>query len=296
VSVRTIAVAALVVSVVAGTLADRPPSNPAITLGGYRVLAADFHTHSSTWSDGGLTPFGLVLEAERQRLDVIAITGHMQVADAKAGRWFSRRVGGPTVLVGEEIVAPAHHVIAAGIHDVVSWRLDVASTADEIHRQGGIAIAAHPLPDFWPAYDDAAMRRLDGAEICHPAIFSEKDAQENLERFAARGNMAAIGSSDFHGGGPMGACRTYVFARDNSEEAILEAVRAHRTVVYGKSAKPYGDPALIKLAADDGRIPALEAARAAGHGGWLDWISRIAGVSGLAGLVAFRRDHARRHI
>ena len=91
----------------AGTVIDRPRENPPLTVGGYRVLAADFHTHSTTWSDGGLTPFGIVLEAERQGLDAIAITGHNQVSDAKAGRWFSRIAGGPTVLVGQEIVSAA---------------------------------------------------------------------------------------------------------------------------------------------------------------------------------------------
>src|SRR5947207_12872121 len=84
----------------------RPVARPPLTIGGYRVLAADFHTHSATWSDGALTPFGIVLEARRQGLDAIAITGHNQVSDAKAGRWFSRIAGGPTVLVGQEIVSP----------------------------------------------------------------------------------------------------------------------------------------------------------------------------------------------
>ena len=79
-----------------GSPAVRAP----IDLGGYRVLAADFHIHSSTWSDGALTPWGLVLEAERQGLDAIAVTAHNEVADAKVSRWFSRLIGGPTVLVG----------------------------------------------------------------------------------------------------------------------------------------------------------------------------------------------------
>ena len=95
-------------AIAAGTLADRPRLNPPLTLGGYRVLAVDFHTHSSMWSDGALTPWGLVLEARRQGLDAFAITAHNETWDAHVGQRFSRLVGGPIVLVGEEIVRPSY--------------------------------------------------------------------------------------------------------------------------------------------------------------------------------------------
>jgi predicted metal-dependent phosphoesterase TrpH len=156
----------LVLAIVAGTLADRPRPNSPLMLGGYRVLTVDFHTHSSMWSDGTLTPWGLVLEAERQGLDAIAITGHNETWDARVGQRFSRLIGGPIVLVGEEILWPTHHVIAAGISKTIGFRQSAASAIDEVHSQGGVAIAAHAFPDYWAAWDSAAMERLDGAEIC----------------------------------------------------------------------------------------------------------------------------------
>jgi hypothetical protein len=79
----------------------------------------------------------------------------------------------------------------------------------------------------------------------------------------------------------MGLCRTYVFAADNSEQAILEAVRAHRTVVFGEEGRAYGDPALLPFADRlRDRAPASNS-----RGSVLDWISRISGVAGLAGLI-----------
>src|SRR5882672_63719 len=164
--------AVLMLAITAGTLADRPRPRPPIVIGGYRVLAVDFHTHSSTWSDGAVTPWGLVLEAERQGLDAIAITGHDQTSDGQLGYWFSHMIGGPIILRGEEIIAPKYHLIAAGISETISFRQSAASAIDEVHRQGGIAIAAHPGPDWWAGYDKPAMARLDGAEICHPLIYS----------------------------------------------------------------------------------------------------------------------------
>jgi predicted metal-dependent phosphoesterase TrpH len=280
---RAVSIGLLFAGTVAGTIADRPERLEPLVLGGYRVLAADFHIHSSTWSDGALTPWGLVLEAERQGLDVIAITGHNQVSDAKVGGWFAGLIGSPVVITGQEVVAPGHHVIAVGIEQVVDSRQNVGEQIQAIHQQGGVAIAAHPLPQFWPGFDAAAMARLDGAEICHPMVYGKDANQLALERFAARGHLAAIGSSDFHGLGRMGMCRTYLFAADTSRGAILDAVRARRTVVYGEKGRAYGDPSLVHLAES---YPALrERAVHDPAPTTLERISRLAGLLGLAGLV-----------
>lgn len=274
--------ALLAAAVIVGTAIDRVPQREPIALGGYRAVAADFHIHSSTWSDGALTPWGLVLDARHQGLDAIAITGHRQTRDAQWGRWFSEQIGGPTVLVGEELPEIPHHVIAVGIEETVDSTLDVAAQIDEIHRQGGIAIAAHPGPMFWKGFEPV-MDRLDGTEVCHPAIYEYDEAQDVLAQFAQRASAAAIGSSDFHGFGRLGLCRTFVFARDNSAPAILDAIRARRTIVYGLNGRAYGDPDLIRLAADDGRLPA--AARPDYPVSWLDRVSQLLGLAGLALLI-----------
>ena len=129
------------------------------------------------------------------------------------------------------------------------------------------------------------MNQLDGIEICHPAIYSYADAQSTFERFAQRTRAAAIGSSDFHGLGRLGICRTFVFARDTTAEAILEAIRARRTVVYGRDGRAYGDPDLITVAAADGRLPA--ATRRDYSPSALDRVSQVLGLAGLAGLITF---------
>jgi hypothetical protein len=143
------------------------------------------------------------------------------------------------------------------------------------------------LRSFWPSFDEAALSRLDGAEICHPLIYRSADDQRTFDAFAAQGSFAAIGSSDFHGLSRLGVCRTFVFARDNSADAIVDAIRAHRTVVYGLEGQAYGDPALIALAAT--RPELRESATIDAPPSAADWISRIAGLAGLIGLVAVWR-------
>jgi hypothetical protein len=59
---------------------------------------------------------------------------------------------------------------------------------------------------------------------------------------------------------------------------VLDAIRAGRTVVYDRG-RAYGDPELIRLAAEDGRLPRIDPA--ALSTGFSVMLSRIAGIAGL---------------
>ncbi|HTX35447.1 MAG TPA: CehA/McbA family metallohydrolase [Bryobacteraceae bacterium] len=265
----------MAVSLAAGSLEPySPPRARQCQAGGYQVLAADFHVHSFPLSWSTLSPFDTVLEARRQGLDAIAMAGHNNVWVAQWGRWFSRRIGGPIVLVSEEVHAPSYHMIAVGIERAVSWRQPAARAIDEIHRQGGIAIAAHPIADYWPGWDAEAMRRLDGAEVVHPVEFHDPEARLQLREFFARRKLTAIGSSDFHYSERMGMARTYVFVTERSERGVLEALRQGHTVVYDRDGQAFGDPDLIKL----GVVPKLTAPPPSGL--W-NHVSLATGVLGL---------------
>jgi hypothetical protein len=230
-------------------------------------------------------PFDTVLEARRQGLDIIAMTPHNSVWVARVGRWFSRVAGGPTVLVGEEIVSPRYHLLAVGIQSSIGWRRSAASAIAEIHKQGGIAIAAHPVSSYWPGYDRQAMRTLDAAEVLHPIIYMHAGAYAELQEFYERARITAIGDSDYHGLGPMGLCRTFVFARDDSKDAILDALRTGHTVVYDREARAFGDPKLIRLAGQDPRFGELRAALSGP--GLLIKVSSAGAILGLLGLLLF---------
>ena len=224
----------------------------------------------------------MVIDARYQGLDAIAITGHRQTLDAKWGRWFSEQIGGPIVLVGEEIPEIPHHVIAVGIHTTVDSALPIREQVDEIHRQGGVAIAAHPGQFFWPGFEPV-MDRLDGTEVCHPATFDYPQFRPEIEEFNRRTGAAAIGSSDLHGPGRLGMCRTFLFVREASAAGILEAIRAKRTVVYGRDNQVYGNPGLVRIAEADGRLRRM--ANTDYPMSLFDRLSQILGIAGFALLI-----------
>jgi hypothetical protein len=204
--------AILTAALAAGTWRDRRPAIPHVVLSGYEVLAVDFHVHTHPLSSATLAPWDVVTEAPRARLDANAVTPHDHVLPAKVARWFSSLVDGPIVLVGEEISASQCHLLAVGIDHTIEWGRRASRTIGDIRRQGGIAIAAHPLPGRWPGCDEAAAR-LDGSEVVHPIMFGREENAAALRTFNARGRwrrLAAATSTSGSSGwrGPTCCART----------------------------------------------------------------------------------------
>lgn len=278
--------ASFVAALALGTVADVPKPSVARQVGGYHMLAADFHVHGFPFTWSTLSPWDTVIEARYQGLDVLTMTPHQHVWAGKLGRWFAQRLDRPLVIVGQEIVSRQYHMIAAGISRTVPGTLPAARAIEEVHRQGGVAIAAHPYGNTWMAYDDEALRTLDGSEIVRPEAQHDERMAAELRGFFGRGSLAAIGSSDYHGFGLLGYCRTYVFARARTADAVIDAVREGRTVVFDRD-RAYGDPELIQLASgipelqrDIPQLPAPGAARL---------FSRLATLLVLVAVVLFNR-------
>jgi hypothetical protein len=265
--------------IVAGTVHDREPAREIPRAGAWFVLSGDFHVHAFV-GDGGVAPWELAREARRRDLDVIAVTNHNQVLAARlAAR--RRGPGPPIVIVGQEVTAPQFHIVAAGIREVIDWRLSASDAIRAIHAQGGLAIAAHPVPQSWRADDPAALILLDGSEAAHSAAIRSSRARRDLAEFfsgaaAHNPSLAPIGSSDFHFGGGLGQCRTYLFVDDISEAGVLEAVRAGRTVAYDGHGRFSGDPERVRVVESivAERPPPVRA----------DFLSRLASWVALLGL------------
>ena len=239
-------------------MTDTRRPSPARVLGDFHVLAADFHVHMFPLGWSTLAPWDTIVEARHQGLDVIALVPHNITWLAKIGEWVAQFIDGPMVIVGEEITAPDYHLLGVGIDRAISARLTVTEAIAEVHRQGGVAIAAHPYENAAAAFE-VALRDLDGVEVVRPEAQNDPRLGAQLRAFhdrarLAKGGITAVGDSDYHGTGPMGYSRTYVFARERTTAAVLDAVRDGRTVVYDRDVV-YGDPAMIQLAAEAGGLP-----------------------------------------
>jgi hypothetical protein len=289
------AAALAALGLIAGAVIEDPPASPPARRAGYLVLEADFHAHTR-FSDGFLSPFGLVLHARHRGLDAFAITEHNVLFPAQMGQWFSERIGGPTVLAGEEVTTGSFHVHGIGLTRRVDASQPLDRVLDDIRAQGGVAIAAHPVKRYWPAFTPV-RDRLHGSELMHPIAFGGRDRsgwQWNdmlafYEDARADGfRLTAIGSSDYHFFSPLGITRTLVFAERNDGPAILDALKAGRTVVYDLTGRAHGDPELIAALT---REPYALRPQDYGYrgSGSFDRVARLLGWLGVLGLVLLRR-------
>jgi hypothetical protein len=248
--VRAASAALFLLGLVLGTLAPAPAPRTAPTFDGYTILTADFHVHASP-GDGALTPARLRDQAARYGIDVIAVTNHNQLHAARLMGWRDRRSLDPIVILGAEVTNPNYHLIAVGISRPVNWDQPAARAVDDVHAQGGVAIAAHPTHDYSRGWDDEAVARLDGVEAAHPALGESAEIERQITEFVERARalkpgIASIGSSDFHVHDRIGRCRTYVFVRERSASAVIDAVRAGRTVAEAADGRLFGDPELVQ--------------------------------------------------
>jgi hypothetical protein len=285
---RTLAASVLVAGVALGTLSDRLPRRLPLRAGDYWILAGDFHVHAFP-GDGGLAPWTLRDEAAHAGLDVIAVTNHNQVLAARLARWVTERSDGPIVLIGQEITNPAYHMIAIGIERTVNADQPAAGAIDDVHAQGGVAVAAHPSRGFRGYEDDVAVARLDGAERAHPSMHSDETERKDYAAFFDRARLlnpriSPIGSSDFHATSMLARCRTFVFARERTSAGVLDAIRNRRTVAADGDGRLYGDPALVGLVQD-----AAPAGRSDEHPVWRRVSVALAWLGVLGVLLCRRR-------
>ena len=198
---------------------------------------ADLHLHTS-YSDGWPSPAEVVDHVTLETsLDVIAITDHDTIEGAFRAAEHSERTGGVSVIVGEEVSSRQGHILGLFLERRIPPGLSAAATVDEIHNQGGLAIAAHP---FWRTRRMA--ERLGGpvhgigwlaAELDFDAVEVENStpglgfANILARRLAEGAGCACVGGSDAH---------------------ILEAVGKAATVFNGRS------PRALRSAIENGKV------------------------------------------
>lgn len=240
-----------------------------------RWYAGDFHVHSLESGDARPSLDDVAALARSRGLDFVALSDHNTsahydfIADAQA------RHPGVLLVPSVEFTTYQGHANAFGATRYVDPRIGfgevtLASAIAEYAAQGAIFTINHPTLDIGSgcigcAWDLPLSREGVGAvEIgvggwdTTGALFDEA-AIAFWDRLCDRGlHVTAVGGSDDHRAGvnlnqtqsPIGDPTTMVLAENLSVPALLDAVRAGRTVV--KLRGP-GDPMIVLEATGDRR-------------------------------------------
>lgn len=203
---------------------------------GLRWYAGDPHNHS-IHSDGSLSLPELATEGLLSGLDFLGVTEHNTVSHHRFLRGLSLEYG-ITLIPGQEVTTHLGHANAWGRIGVVDFRQPGNTWASQARVNGGFLTINHPISDdcSW-LYDS---RDVDGIEIFHSTWYKQLRETSILAWHALFSQLSVprtlIGGGDFHRPNtPLrpGLPTTWVAARDNSEEAILEGMRLGRTAITG---------------------------------------------------------------
>lgn len=198
-------------------------------------LLFDLHVHTS-FSDGFLSPEQIVVLAQRKGLSGLAITDHNTIKGAIQAKNFikNNRIENFKVLVGAEISTTKGHIIGLFLKEDINSR-DFRTVVEEIKKQGGIVVAAHPvrIPLFNrirkkpliklpPEY----FKFLDFIEVWNSQ--NRKLANALANSLALQHKKPALVGSDAHFSWELGRAKIRVHVNDITNEAIKASLLQQR--------------------------------------------------------------------
>lgn len=140
---KTTAVAVVIVGFGVATFAALPPARSVLNEQGFTPpVRGAFHVHTSR-SDGSGTVEQVAAAAARAGLDFVVLTDH---GDATRLPTSPAYHSGVLCIDAVEISTSGGHLVALGLSDRSPYPLggEPRDAVEDVHRQGGMAIAAHP--------------------------------------------------------------------------------------------------------------------------------------------------------
>jgi len=201
-------------------------------------MKIDLHLHTTGSVDGVHSPKTMVLAAKRVGLDGLAITDHNSVSGWKEAVKAGKELD-VLVIKGEEVSVykdgqPAAHILGLFLSEAIESKT-MPEVAEEIHGQGGLAVAAHPLDRYRGRYQDLEKYLIyfDAIEVMnsHTPFFEDNGI---AREFARKMKKPVTGGSDAHTKYEVGF--SFTQAKANSLEEFRKAVIKGKTSAYGRKA------------------------------------------------------------
>jgi predicted metal-dependent phosphoesterase TrpH len=191
----------------------------------------DLHLHTLRHSpDSRLDPHRMCRRAEALGLAGVVITEHDWLWTESELQDLRGRYPSLVILSGIEVSAREGHFLTYGVSNpfAVPRGVPVTELCREVHRQGGVVVAAHPFRWGQP-FADILQRdnpHLDGLELMSANMDAEcrRRAAEVHEHL----DLAELGSSDAHDEEVLGSCFTEFEANIRDMQGLVEAIRGRK--------------------------------------------------------------------
>jgi predicted metal-dependent phosphoesterase TrpH len=203
---------------------------------------ADIHIHT-THSDGMASVQQVFDFVENETdLDLIAITDHDMFDGADEARNLAaRRNYRFQVLTGIEVTTIEGHLLVLGIDKPVRSLQGLDKTIAQVHEQGGVVIAPHPMSWMIRSIGRNGLIRIhrnphdevyfDGFESLNPSLAGRVVAQQARALNARVLQLAETAGSDSHVLPTIGSAAT-VYPGTSADD-LLHALKEKKTTITG---------------------------------------------------------------
>ncbi|HJZ58238.1 MAG TPA: CehA/McbA family metallohydrolase [Gemmataceae bacterium] len=194
----------------------------------------DLHMHTNRHSPDSITdPFELLRAAQAAGLDGIVITEHDYLWPEDELEELRAAAPGLVILSGIEVTGRGGDMLVYGVSDpfALPQGMPWPELCREVHRQGGVAVAAHPNRWGQPFEKILHEQRpeLDGIEVISNNMDPDlrTRAAELLRKFP---HFAQLGNSDSHDPATVGCCYTEFDDVIRTNADLVAAIRGRRGV------------------------------------------------------------------
>jgi predicted metal-dependent phosphoesterase TrpH len=203
---------------------------------GRPTLAVDPHVHTGGSYDCSTPVEDVLAAAADAGLDAVVVTDHDVVAASRRAADLAPDYGLVGV-PGVEVSTADGHLLALGVRSPPEPGRPLPATARTVRRRGGVAVVPHPFQRWRHGARPGDIAAVDAVETGNAhTILGVRNRQ--AARFARREGYPRTAGSDAHDAALVGAAYTEVSARARTAAAVVEAVRAGRTVPRGGRTSP----------------------------------------------------------
>ncbi len=200
-------------------------------------MKIDLHCHSYYSRDGVSSPEALIKTALKKGLDGIALTDHDTTRGWKRAIEAAKRLNAYLVLAEEIKIREKGETVGEVLGYFLKREIDpkgksLEEVVDEIKKQGGISIIAHPYHWKRPFRQLERYKNLvDGIEVFNARSQTKRGNQKSLE-FAQKNNLAVTAGSDAHHCSEVGDA--YIEAEAGNLKELREAILRKRVKIFGR--------------------------------------------------------------
>jgi predicted metal-dependent phosphoesterase TrpH len=162
------------------------------------MIKCDLHIHSKYSFDSMADPKKIVNLALKRGLRCVAIADHGNINGSIEADKYAKDNNLPIlIIISQEVKSKYGDILGLNIKESIPEHLAPKDAIAHIHKQGGLAIVAHPF-GLWCDFKDNLEKYLDvidGIEIINASVFK---GNETAKAFAQKHTLAFTAGSDAH--------------------------------------------------------------------------------------------------